>query len=82
MKYVVVDTDAFSHLWTNTVAASSFAQHLIGAVPVISFTTVAEVHFGAAKAGWGQRRIDQLDQAVRRYVVAPTTMILPGCGVD
>jgi len=49
MRYVIVDTDAFSHLWQNPATASSFAHHLVGAVPVISFTTVAEVHFGAAK---------------------------------
>ena len=66
MKYVVVDTDAFSNLWQNPAASSSFATHLIGAVPVISFTTVAEVHFGAAKRGWGQRRVDQLEEAIRR----------------
>jgi predicted nucleic acid-binding protein len=71
MKYVVVDTDAFSHLWQTPATASSFAAHLIDAVPVISFTTVAEVHFGAAKRGWGQRKIDQLDEALRRYVIAP-----------
>ena len=71
MKYVIVDTDAFSHLWQNPTSSSSFAGHLIGAVPVISFTTIAEVHFGAAKRGWGQRRIDQLEEAIRRYVVAP-----------
>ncbi|MEV6299988.1 type II toxin-antitoxin system VapC family toxin [Actinoplanes sp. NPDC051861] len=71
MKYVIVDTDAFSHLWQNTAVASSFAGHLVGAVPVISFTTVAELHFGAAKASWGQRRIDRLEEAIRRYVVAP-----------
>jgi tRNA(fMet)-specific endonuclease VapC len=71
MKYVIVDTDAFSHLWQNPAAASSFASHLVGAVPVISFTTVAEAHFGAAKRGWSQRHIDQLDEAIRRYVIAP-----------
>ncbi|GGN71417.1 hypothetical protein GCM10010112_38760 [Actinoplanes lobatus] len=71
MKYVIVDTDAFSHLWQNTARATALSSHLTGAVPVISFTTVAEVHFGAAKKGWGQRRVDQLDEAIRRYVVAP-----------
>ncbi|MCM4081463.1 type II toxin-antitoxin system VapC family toxin [Paractinoplanes hotanensis] len=71
MKYVIVDTDAFSHLWQNPAAASWFASHLIGAVPVISFTTIAEVHFGAAKRSWGPKRIDQLEEAIRRYVVAP-----------
>ena len=32
---------------------------------------VAEAHFGAAKRGWGQQRLDQLEQAIRRYLVAP-----------
>jgi tRNA(fMet)-specific endonuclease VapC len=71
VKYVIVDTDAFSHLWQNTANATALSAHLVGTVPVISFTTVAEVHFGAAKKGWGQRRVDQLDEAIRRYVVAP-----------
>ncbi|MEU4562824.1 type II toxin-antitoxin system VapC family toxin [Actinoplanes sp. NPDC023936] len=71
MKYVIVDTDALSHLWLNAANPSSFASHLLGAIPVISFTTVAEVHFGAAKAGWGPRRIERLEEAIRRYVVAP-----------
>ncbi|WIM94154.1 type II toxin-antitoxin system VapC family toxin [Actinoplanes oblitus] len=71
MKFVIVDTDAFSHLSFNTAATESLGSHLAAAVPVISFTTVAEVHFGAAKAGWGQRRVDRLEEAIRRYVVAP-----------
>ncbi len=62
-RYVLVDTDAFTHLWQNTATANSLAVHLVGAVPVISFTTVAEVHFGAEKAGWGPRRISQLEGA-------------------
>ena len=71
MKYVIVDTDAFSELWQNPVGANSFATHLVDTVPVISFTTVAELHFGAAKAGWGRRRVEQLEEVIRRYVVAP-----------
>lgn len=71
MGYVIVDTDAFSQLWQNPTAVTSFAPHLVGSVPVISFTTVGELHYGAAKAGWGQRRIDQLEEAIRRYVIAP-----------
>ncbi|MEU4163366.1 type II toxin-antitoxin system VapC family toxin [Actinoplanes sp. NPDC026670] len=71
MKSVIVDTDVFSNLWQNAPATSGYAAHLVGAVPVISFTTVAEVYFGAEKKGWGQRRVDQLEEAMRRYVVAP-----------
>ena len=51
MGYVIVDTDAFSQLWQNPTAATSFAPSLVGSVPVISFTTVAELHYGAAKYG-------------------------------
>ncbi|WP_231954661.1 type II toxin-antitoxin system VapC family toxin [Actinoplanes derwentensis] len=68
---MIVDTDAFSHLWRNTAPATALASQLVGTIPVISSTTVAEVHFGAAKRGWGQRRVDQLEEAIRRYVVAP-----------
>ena len=38
---------------------------------MLSFTTVAEAHFGAAKKGWSQRKVDQVDEALRRYVIAP-----------
>jgi tRNA(fMet)-specific endonuclease VapC len=71
MKYVIVDTDAFSNLWQDAPTSQAFATHLVGSVPVLSFTTVAEAHFGAAKRGWGQQRLDQLEQAIRRYLVAP-----------
>jgi predicted nucleic acid-binding protein len=70
-KYVLVDTDAFSQLWQNTSTASTLSAHLVGAIPVLSFATVAEAHFGAARAGWGPRRISQLEEAIRRYLVAP-----------
>jgi tRNA(fMet)-specific endonuclease VapC len=48
-----------------------FASHLVDAIPVLSFATVAEAHFGVAKRSWGARKVEQLDEAVRRYVVAP-----------
>jgi tRNA(fMet)-specific endonuclease VapC len=71
VNYVVVDTDAFSHLWQNTQQAAALAPHIQGSVPVLSFTSVAEVYFGAAKANWGDARIRRLDEAVRRYLVVP-----------
>ena len=71
MKFVVVDTDAFSHLWQNTGQSSALESHLSGAVPVVSFATVGEVYFGATYAGWGERKLQNLEEAIRRYVVAP-----------
>lgn len=70
MKYVLVDTDAVSELWQGA-SPNPLAASLVGAIPVISFTTVAELHFGAAKAGWGQRRVNGLAEMIRRYLIAP-----------
>ncbi len=39
--------------------------------PVLSFASVAELHHGAAAAGWGERRRQGLEEAIRRYLVAP-----------
>lgn len=69
MKTVVVDTDAFTVIWRGE--PTNLADQLIGTVPLVSFATVAELHFGAAKAGWSERRVLALEEGIRRYVVAP-----------
>ncbi|WP_221348433.1 type II toxin-antitoxin system VapC family toxin [Streptomyces beigongshangae] len=70
MSYVVVDTDVFSRLFSG-VDTDDYKSHLTGTVPTLSFTSVAEIYYGAAKAGWGDRRLTALEEAVRRYLVAP-----------
>jgi len=74
---VVVDTDAFSNLWQKTGNHQAYAQAILGHIPVISFATIAEARFGAAKKGWGARRIADLEEAIRRYVVAPYDEAMP-----
>lgn len=74
---VVVDTDAFSNLFQKRGNYADYARHLRGCVPVLSFATVAEVHFGATKAGWGPNRVAALEQALRRYVIAPYDASMP-----
>lgn len=69
MRFVVVDTDAFSEIWQGS--SDHLAAHLVESIPVISFATVAELHFGAAKACWSERRIVALEEAIRRYLIAP-----------
>ncbi|HET8658837.1 MAG TPA: type II toxin-antitoxin system VapC family toxin [Micromonosporaceae bacterium] len=71
MNYVVIDTDAFSHLWQGSSLSAGLELHLKGVVPVLSFATVGEIYFGAAYAGWGSRKISNLDEAIRRYVITP-----------
>lgn len=70
MKYVVVDTDVFSLLFRGQ-DVDLYRHHLNGMVPVLSFASVGELHYGAARAGWGERRRQALEEAIRRYVVAP-----------
>jgi tRNA(fMet)-specific endonuclease VapC len=70
-SFVVVDTDVFSFLWQKKNSHHLYAQHLVGKVPVLSFTSVAEAYFGATKARWGQGKMQNLEEAIRRYVIAP-----------
>lgn len=74
---VVLDTDAFSNLFQKRGNHADYGRHLRGRIPVLSFATVAEVHFGAAKAGWGPKRVADLEQALRRYVIAPYDASMP-----
>lgn len=53
---IVVDTDAFSVIYRKGQAFAAYSACLSGNIPVLSFATVAEVRFGAAKKGWGQDR--------------------------
>lgn len=70
MKYVVVDTDIFSYLFRGQ-EVDRYRPHLDGAVPVLSFASVGELHYGAIRAGWGERKKRDLEESIRRYVVAP-----------
>jgi tRNA(fMet)-specific endonuclease VapC len=71
VKYVVVDTDVFSRLSFQGRDVEQYRRHLTGVIPVLSFASVAELHYGAAKANWGQRRRQDLEEAIRRYLIAP-----------
>jgi tRNA(fMet)-specific endonuclease VapC len=31
----------------------------------------AELHFGATKRSWGERKVSQLDEAIRHYLITP-----------
>lgn len=70
-SYVVVDADVFSYIWQGRSQGTSYEPDIQGNIPVLSFTTVAEVHFGASHAGWGDRKIRELEAALRAYLIAP-----------
>lgn len=68
---LLVDTDVFSYLWQERPEAETFRPVVEGAILVLSFTTVGEVWYGACKRRWGDRRMNELEQALRPYVVLP-----------
>jgi tRNA(fMet)-specific endonuclease VapC len=70
-SYVIVDTDVFSFIWQNRPQGIPYEPFIRGRVPVLSFTSVAEVHFGASYANWGERRVKQLEAAIKVYLIAP-----------
>ena len=51
-----------------------YVKHLLGQRLAIAPQTFAEARYGALKAGWGQRRLDQLDHLVRRARTLPVDL--------
>ncbi len=71
MAYVVVDTDVWSFLYKGDTRAEQYRLHLEGHTLCISFQTVAELYRWALTRNWGQRRIQELELALRSFVVLP-----------
>lgn len=71
MQSVLVDTDVVSYLFKNAPEAEQFKPYLVGKIPTIAFTTVAELYFGAYNDNWGERRLAKLEQNIRKYAVLP-----------
>jgi len=72
-SYVVVDTNVIIYLITGSAQADRFAPYLTGQTVLVSFQTVAELKLIALRRGWGQQKLDQLDQVLRAMVVVPAT---------
>jgi predicted nucleic acid-binding protein len=55
MPHVLVDTCVLSYLYNRHSLAEAYRPHLVGNTTMISFMTVAELHYGATKNGrsWG-----------------------------
>lgn len=68
---VVVDTDVVSFLFKGDTRAEVYRQHLQGKTLAISFMTVAELYQWAYVRDWGERKLAQLEERLRSYVVVP-----------
>ena len=70
---ILVDTDVLSYVAWRRPEGKAFIPILRDRLPAVSFVTVGELFFGAAKAGWGAEKISKLETILRRYTVIPGT---------
>ena len=72
MPAVVVDTCVLSYLYNGHSLAENYRFHLEGNTAIISFMTLAELHYGTLNNNWGEsRRADLMAHVAREYVVYP-----------
>ena len=69
----LVDTDVVSYIAWKRPEARDFMPLVEGKMLAISFVTVGEMYFGAAHRGWGEKRISQMEEILRRYSTIPGT---------
>lgn len=71
--YVVIDTNVVIYFITRSPLAERFEPYLIGKTGVVSFQTVGELRLIAKRRGWGERKVAELEERLRRLVVVPST---------
>jgi predicted nucleic acid-binding protein len=77
MMPLVLDTDVVSYLYGNRPEADRYEHHLRAAIPVLTFASVAELHYGARRNDWSEQRIAELDAYIGRFIVLPFLDDLP-----
>ena len=72
MPHVLVDTCVLSYLYNRHSLAEAYRPHLMGNTTMISFMTVAELHYGTLKRNWSEANRRRLMAYVNReYSVYP-----------
>jgi predicted nucleic acid-binding protein len=70
MTVVIVDTDVVSYLFKSDTRGALYEPHLAGALPAISFMTLAELEQWTILHNWGARRHAELLRFVKdRFIV-------------
>jgi predicted nucleic acid-binding protein len=68
---VMADTNVVSYLMKGTELGQRFKPYLAGKIVGIAFVTVAEMHYGAERANWGDKRRRDLEEHLKNFVVLP-----------
>lgn len=70
---VVVDTNVVSYFLRHDPSGDHHLGVMADHRPFLSFQTVEELRFGALRAGWGIRRLENLEACLSRYEVFHST---------
>jgi predicted nucleic acid-binding protein len=76
-NYVILDTDIFSILSTETETAPRYEAVLGNCTQALTFVSVAELLYVARHAGWGTRRTADLSERIKRMALLPYDRDLP-----
>ena len=68
---IIADTNVVSYLMKGTELGKRYRLHLAGKIVGIVFVTVAEMYYGAERAGWGEKKRQQLEEHLKNFVVLP-----------
>jgi predicted nucleic acid-binding protein len=69
---IALDTNVFTaQLRKPGQLSELYARHIVGQRVAIAPQTVAEARYGAIRAGWGPRRVTEIEQIVRQARVLP-----------
>ena len=73
MDAVLLDTDIFSYLTrTHDTRGDAYRPYVAGKTVAISFITVGEIYFGAAKRKWGKQTLNAFLERQKAVVVVPS----------
>jgi tRNA(fMet)-specific endonuclease VapC len=68
---LILDTNIVSYLLKKSDFVRPYLSHLSGKLLFLSFISVGELFLWAESAGWGQKRLSQLEERLRNYVIVP-----------
>jgi len=69
---VLLDTNVLSsRLAPRSPLPALYDRHVVGRRIAVAAQTVAEIRYGALVAGWGERRLAQIERLVHRSLVLP-----------
>ena len=64
MDAILLDTDVFSFFFRRDTRRLPYREDVRGRLLCLSFASVAELRFGAAVAGWADRRREAMEASI------------------